>query len=153
MGMFTATGTYSGGYSYAPYGEARATSTNGAVAANNLRYIGEHHEGAGIYKLGARYYDTTQGRFTQMDPSGQEDNAYAYASCNPINIQDPTGLAGWQCALDVTAVIGGAYTAVQILGLLSGSVTLGFGTLVTTAFLLNGVATAFDVASATESCQ
>lgn len=41
----------------------------------------------------------------------------------------------------------------QLIGLLSGIVTLGFGTLVTTAFLLNGVQTAFDVASSTESCQ
>lgn len=69
VGIFSSTGTYSGGYAYSPYGEARFTSTNSAVTANNLRYIGGYDNGGGVYKLGARYYDTAQGRFTQLDGS------------------------------------------------------------------------------------
>ncbi|WP_438354762.1 RHS repeat-associated core domain-containing protein [Microbacterium sp. CJ88] len=92
VGIFDGTGAFKGGYSYSPYGETRATGTNTAVTSNVLRYIDEHHDGNGIYKLGARYYDTSLGRFTQMDPSGQEKNPYAYANCNPINGKDPSGM-------------------------------------------------------------
>ncbi len=82
-------------------------------------------------------------------------NRYAYAGADPINDTDPTRQVNLsnQCVDDLLWVLGGAYTALQLIGLLSGSVTLGFGTLVTTAFLLNAVQTAFDVASSTESCQ
>ena len=45
-------------------------------------------------KLDARYYNPTTGRFTQPDPSGQEANTYNYASFNPVNSADPTGLDG-----------------------------------------------------------
>jgi RHS repeat-associated protein len=45
-----------------------------------------------LYKLGYRYYDPTQGRFTQQDPSGQEQNPYAYTGDNPSNGTDPSGL-------------------------------------------------------------
>ncbi|MFD7957133.1 RHS repeat-associated core domain-containing protein [Streptomyces ardesiacus] len=38
-----------------------------------------------------RYYDPTLGRFTQPDPSGQEQNAYLYAAGDPINNSDPPG--------------------------------------------------------------
>lgn len=91
VGIFSSTGVFSGGYSYSPYGEARATGTAAAVTANPLRYIGGHHEGAGIYKLGSRYYDSSLGGFTQMDPSGQESNPYLYAEGNPIGSLDPSG--------------------------------------------------------------
>jgi RHS repeat-associated protein len=92
VGMFSQTGTYDGGYSYSPYGEARSTGTSLAVTTNTQRYIGGYQEAANIYKLGARYYDATTGRFTQMDPSGQESHPYAYVACNPINSADPSGL-------------------------------------------------------------
>lgn len=94
VGLFNSDGAYVGGYTYSPYGEARFTSTNSNVASNSLRYIGEYHDGDGIYKLGARYYDASLGRFTQMDPTGQETNPYAYGGfANPINGKDPSGTA------------------------------------------------------------
>jgi RHS repeat-associated protein len=102
VGMFSPTGTYEGGYSYSPYGETRATSTNAAVIANPLRYIAGYQEATNLYKLGARYYDATTGRFTQFDPAGQEANPYSYAGCNPINAKDPTGLAlGLLCSAQI----------------------------------------------------
>ncbi|MET2012979.1 RHS repeat-associated core domain-containing protein [Microbacterium chocolatum] len=92
VGIFSDTGAYLGGYSYSPYGEPRSTDTNSAVTGNILRYIGGELDSSGLYKLGARYYDTSLGRFTQMDPSGQETNPYGYAACNPTNRSDPSGL-------------------------------------------------------------
>lgn len=93
LGLFDSTGNWVGGYTYSPYGESRTTDTATPITINNLRYIGGYHDTpSGLYKLGARYYDPSLGRFTQTDPSGQEANPYAYASCNPINASDPTGL-------------------------------------------------------------
>ncbi len=93
VGLFDKAGAYLGGYSYSPYGEARATGTNTAVSTNNnLRYIAGYYDTAsGLYKLRSRMYDPSLGRFTQYDPSGQESNPYGYASCNPVNASDPTG--------------------------------------------------------------
>ncbi|MDJ0348394.1 RHS repeat-associated core domain-containing protein [Cryobacterium sp. PH29-G1] len=94
VGMFDKTGVYLGGYSYSPYGETRAVSTGSALTTNHLRYISGYYDtGSGLYKLGARYYDPSIGRFTQYDPSGQETNPYGYAGCNPINAKDPSGLS------------------------------------------------------------
>ncbi|PRY67166.1 RHS repeat-associated protein [Glaciihabitans tibetensis] len=92
VGMFNSVGAYEGGYSYSPYGETRAQSMNAGLTNNTQRYIGGYLENATTYKLGARFYDSTTGRFTQMDPSGQEANPYAYAGCNPVNAKDPSGL-------------------------------------------------------------
>ncbi|WP_181574252.1 RHS repeat-associated core domain-containing protein [Microbacterium sp. SMR1] len=115
VGMFTTKGTYSGGYSYDPYGETRFMTSGGSVEANNIRYIGEYRDAQGLYKLGARYYEPAQGRFTQMDPSGQEKNPYAYASCNPINTFDPSGLAGASAAARIVGSATGLYSTYNVL--------------------------------------
>jgi RHS repeat-associated protein len=105
VGNFSSTGTYNGGYSYSPYGEARYTSTNSTVAANPLRYVGQHHDGNNVYKLGARYYDASLGRFSQPDPSGQEGHPYAYAGGNPIVYADPSGLASLSTIVTVAEAL------------------------------------------------
>jgi len=64
------------------------------VTDNDRTRLGRPH-----LKLGARYYNPTTGRFTQPDPSGQEANTYNYASCNPANRIDPTGLSWRTCGL------------------------------------------------------
>ena len=118
VGMFSATGTCEGGYSYSPYGEARATGTATAITANTQRYIGGYLEAANLYKLGARYYDATTGRFTQTDPAGQDSNPYSYAKCNPINTKDPTGFAPTGCTtglLVVGTIVGISWTAAGVL--------------------------------------
>jgi RHS repeat-associated protein len=94
VGLFDKIGSFGGGYSYAPYGETRASSNNAATNSNALRYIAGYFDSSvNLYRLGARYYDTDQGRFTQFDPSGQEGNSYAYAASEPVGNLDPTGLS------------------------------------------------------------
>ncbi len=52
----------------------------------------------GFYKMGERYYDPRNGRWSQRDALNQksdlrESNRYAYAGSDPINRTDPSGLA------------------------------------------------------------
>lgn len=91
VGTVDNTGAKTAAYAYDPYGRTRtATGTN--AAANPFRYTGGYYDQAtGLTKLGARYYDPNIGRFTQPDPSGKEDNQYAYASNNTANNTDPSG--------------------------------------------------------------
>ena len=92
VGLFDKAGAFSGGYAYAPYGETRATSNSVATNANPLRYIAGYFDASvNLYRLGARYYDPAQGRFTQYDPTGQEANPYGYAGSDPTNYSDPSG--------------------------------------------------------------
>lgn len=74
-------------YGYDPYGNSRG-KTEGV--ANPLQYTGGQLDATGLYHLGARYYDTTLGRFTQPDPTGQDPH-YTYAGNNPTNNTDLTG--------------------------------------------------------------
>jgi RHS repeat-associated protein len=85
-------------YAYDPWGNT--TSTGPLAATNPWTYATGYTDTAtGYLKLGARYYNPTTARFTQPDPSGQEPNTYNYASCNPTNNTDPTGLSGFSCGL------------------------------------------------------
>jgi RHS repeat-associated protein len=94
VGVFGATGTYTGGYSYTPYGELRSATSNATITANTIRYTAGYWDSSvNLYRFGARYYDPTIGRFTQYDPSGQEANPYLYAGANPVGNSDPTGLS------------------------------------------------------------
>lgn len=78
-------------YTYTPYGH---TTPNGLVAENNpLRWLGLFQDPTGQYHLNHRYYEPRYARFTQPDPSGQELNPYTYATGDPINGSDSSGLA------------------------------------------------------------
>jgi len=115
------------------------------VTANPLRYIAGYQEATNLYKLGARYYDATTGRFTQFDPAGQEANPYSYAGCNPINAKDPTGTA---TACAVAAGVFGAVSFVAgvtsaIAGTLAAPVTGG----VSLAATVSGISLAVSVAT------
>lgn len=63
----------------------------------------------GTTKFGARFYDSTTGRFTQYDPSGQEAHPYAYARCNPVNVADSTGLVSEYCDEAAAFVVGAPF--------------------------------------------
>jgi len=92
VGIVNGSGVKTAAYAYDPYGRTR-TATGGA-AANAFRYAGGLFDATtGATKFGARYYDPNTGRFTQPDPSGQEQNPYPYAGNNPNNYRDPNGLS------------------------------------------------------------
>jgi len=78
--------------SYLPYGDELSSS---GVGASSYGFTGEMRDIAtGLVYLRARYYAPWDGRFTQKDPSRLEQNLYLYASANPVNLYDPSGLLG-----------------------------------------------------------
>ncbi len=57
-------------------------------------YAGREFDATGLIYFRVRYYDPSNGRFTQRDPLGVVDtvNRYTYALNNPVNYNDPWGL-------------------------------------------------------------
>lgn len=82
-------------YTYDPYGDhATAVGLNGTLPPNPWHWSGSYLDATGLYKMGARYYDPTLGRFSQADPvAGGSCNNYDYACGDPINGRDPSGMA------------------------------------------------------------
>jgi RHS repeat-associated protein len=79
-------------YAYDSWGQT-TTATGAQAGVNPWTYAGGYNDTTtNRIKFGARYYNPYRGRFTQPDPSGQEQNRYLYAAANPINNVDPTGL-------------------------------------------------------------
>jgi len=72
-----------------PYGNPYTSS---GLATTHLGFTGEAADSNGFVFLRARYYNPSQGRFFQTDPSRQEQNAFAYAMGNPVMFTDPSGL-------------------------------------------------------------
>ena len=76
-------------YAYGPFGEPSAWS------GSRYRYTGQLMiSEAHLYNYKARVYDPGLGRFLQTDPVGyaSDINVYAYASNDPLNRTDPSGL-------------------------------------------------------------
>ncbi|MFF0208766.1 RHS repeat-associated core domain-containing protein [Streptomyces althioticus] len=83
LGLVDDSGKRTHTYAYGPTGTPRGTTAETAVQP--YRYAGAYADPTGLYKMGHGYYDPTLGRFTQPDPSGQEENAYLYAVGDPVN--------------------------------------------------------------------
>ncbi|VTU41456.1 RHS repeat-associated core domain protein (plasmid) [Variovorax sp. PBS-H4] len=70
-----------------PYGNPLGTPTG--TWHNRLGFLGKHQDTTtGLTELGARLYDPTTGRFTQVDPIGephnpQQTNGYNYGWNSP----------------------------------------------------------------------
>ena len=71
-----------------PYGNPYVSSGS---ATTMLGFTGEQTDSNGFVFLRARYYRPSMGRFFQLDPSRQEQNAFAYSMGNPIMYVDWTG--------------------------------------------------------------
>jgi RHS repeat-associated protein len=132
-------------YAYDSWGLTTA-STGAQAATNPWTYAGGYNDTASNrIKFDARYYNPYRGRFTQVDPSGQEQNRYAYVGCNPINATDPTGLMSVECftgSVLTSAALGAGSNAVRgaIVGGIAGSGAFGVGAV---AGIASGAASGF----------
>ncbi|WP_308282244.1 RHS repeat-associated core domain-containing protein [Streptomyces lichenis] len=90
LGLVDDTGKRTHTYSYTAYGRPGTTTE---TVPQPYRYAGAYLDPTGLYKMGARYYDPTLGRFTQPDPSGQETNPYLYAGGRPGQQHGPDRIA------------------------------------------------------------
>ncbi len=105
-------------YTYDPYGNQTQTGTT----ANGFAYQSEQKDTeSGLTYLRARYYDPTIGRFTSQDPlSGTVDdpasqNGYSYASNDPVDFNDPTGM------VTNKQIVSGVNVALGVVGTLTGT--------------------------------
>ncbi|MYY80876.1 RHS repeat protein [Streptomyces sp. SID335] len=103
-------GTKVNDYSYSPRGVTRAMTSE--KVSQPYRFAGGYQDPTGLYHYAARYYDPNIGRFTQPDPSGQEQNPYLYAEGDPVNRIDPTGLFDLGATIASVAVGAAATVAV-----------------------------------------
>jgi RHS repeat-associated protein len=81
---------------YFPYGAQR--TTEGSALPTDYAFTGQKSDDStGLMFYGARYYDTTLGRFTQPDTivpnplDPQSLNRFTYVLNNPLKYTDPTG--------------------------------------------------------------
>ncbi|WP_262985342.1 RHS repeat-associated core domain-containing protein [Streptomyces sp. SDr-06] len=118
LALVDPTGTRTHSYTYTPTGQPRTTTEQ---TPQPYRYAGAYLDPTGLYKMGARSYDPSLGRFTSTDPSGQDTNPYLYADGDPINRTDPTGLFDFAATLAAA----GAATAGAVVGTLLGGPILG----------------------------
>ncbi len=96
--LTNSTGSLEWSYSYEPYGTIRTEIENDPAAPfNPIRFTGQYLDtDTGLYHLRARQYDSTAGRFLQVDPLGTAADPYGslyrYTENNPIAHLDPSGL-------------------------------------------------------------
>ena len=78
-------------FGYQTYGES--VSSNGSFAYTGQRIDPETN---GLYYYRARMYSPAWGRFMQVDPVGFQsgNNLYRYVGNDPLDLTDPSGLAG-----------------------------------------------------------
>ncbi|WP_375405542.1 RHS repeat-associated core domain-containing protein [uncultured Amnibacterium sp.] len=111
--LVKADGTVTHSYTYSVFG-ATLTSSEASGASQPYRYgAGYTDTATGLIKLGIRYYDPAQGRFTQHDPTGQDPH-YIYGGNCPSTLNDPTGALskGVLCGIyGGAAAVGGAVAA------------------------------------------
>jgi RHS repeat-associated protein len=92
VGLIDSTGSLKDRYRYAPWGslEDSLETVPNVLKFASREYDAETH----LYYDRARYYDPQLSRFISEDPIGLAGgiNQYAYASDDPINFSDPSGL-------------------------------------------------------------
>jgi RHS repeat-associated protein len=99
VGLFDATGNLVSNYvaHYEPYGKPINNASTG-YPAMPIRFAGYWLDtNTGLYKVGARYYDPSTGRWTQRDPMDNPYdlhgwNRYIYAGDDPVNFTDSSGM-------------------------------------------------------------
>jgi RHS repeat-associated protein len=110
-GVMNNSGQLVNSLSYDAFGVSSVTApgvaVNSEVAAprvgDRFRYAGYQYDAAtGLYYVGARWYDPSQGRWLSRDPLGlaADSNPYRYVSNTPTNAVDPSGKL-WSLLLNV----------------------------------------------------
>jgi RHS repeat-associated protein len=88
------TGKVEGSFTYGPYGE---TTGHTGTATTPLGYDAQYTSSdTGLIYLRNRVYDPKTAQFLTVDPAvAFTGEPYSYASDNPLNESDPTGLGDW----------------------------------------------------------
>lgn len=136
MGSINGTGAVSSTLTYDPFGTMLTQTGNAAITDVN-----PYRQQAGIddpttnwIRHGTRYYDTTTGAWTTVDPitrltDPDRANAYAYAGGNPINYADPTGKDWWDdlwnTVLEAVGACGIGATTTLVTGIAEYAALLG----------------------------
>ncbi len=89
--LTSSAGAVTATYTYDAYGN---TTSHTGTATTPLLYAGQYQDTeTGFYYLRNRYYDPATSQFLTLDPLVAQTQApFAYASDNPLNNTDPTGL-------------------------------------------------------------
>ncbi|MEU9942377.1 ricin-type beta-trefoil lectin domain protein [Streptomyces lavendulae] len=85
-----------------PYGNARGVQPGNWPGSRGFLGSGIDDSNTDLTHLGAREYESTTGRFISVDPviditSPTQMNGYTYASGDPVNGSDPSGLIETDC--------------------------------------------------------
>jgi RHS repeat-associated protein len=89
--LVSGTGAIGATYAYSPYGLLQKVT--GTASTPLLYGQGYSDQAVGLIYLVNRYYDPATGQFLTSDPALDETNqAYLYASNDPVNAVDPSGL-------------------------------------------------------------
>lgn len=144
VGLFDSAGNLVSGYTarYEPYGKIVGSLPAG-YPVFPIRFAGYWYDSqTGLYKVGARYYQPDNGRWTQRDPIDDPGaltgwNRYIYAGDDPINFTDPSGEWFWTLASVAASVAiyqfttddhsASGYLAAAVGGLTFRGSTLGRG--------------------------
>ena len=78
-------------YSYDPYGNVSGKT---GAASTPFQYDGQYTDSeTGLQYLRARYYEPATAQFLSVDPlTATTQSPYGFASANPLNLSDPSGL-------------------------------------------------------------
>ncbi|MFJ3222088.1 RHS repeat-associated core domain-containing protein [Streptomyces sp. NPDC086783] len=120
-------------YTYSPRG-VRILAQSTEPVPQPYRFAGGYQDPTGLYHLRARYYDADISRFTQPDPSGQEQNPYLYAEGDPVNRIDRNGTLSLGTVLVAVGRGGDAIAAGQFVGqVITGDYKAAAGTAISFA--------------------
>jgi RHS repeat-associated protein len=92
LALSNSTGSLPTTYAYEPFGQ---TTLSGVASTNPYQYGGRENDGGGLQYNRARYYSPGTAQFISRDPlgfAGSGPALYAYASGDPMDHADPSGL-------------------------------------------------------------
>jgi RHS repeat-associated protein len=105
-GAVASSGSLSGSVDYDAWGNPETAGGLGSYTP--FGFAGAYADPSGMVYLIGRYYDPATGQFLSVDPDVlQTGEPYSYASADPVNSSDPTGLwtEGYCSAVMVSVII------------------------------------------------